>query len=146
LSVWFLIATLLITSTGISGCTPGCPQDGKWKTDNAIGLIGFEVSSCQIIIFVTLDGSSLSSQFGSAFAQEALAKSGGTQTSIYATECSFESNGQFTCQKDNITLTGKFLSSSEAQGELLLPMGLDIGVGFSLKNSAKFEWSAIPVK
>jgi len=146
LSAYLLISVLLISSTGLSACTPGCPRDGKWKTDQTTGLIGFQVSSCQIILIVTLDGNSLGSQFGSAFAQEALAKSGGTQTGIYPTQCSFESNGQFTCQKDYLTLTGQFLSGDKAQGELVLPQGLDIGAGFSISHSIKSEWSAIPVK
>jgi hypothetical protein len=117
---------------GISGCSSKCPPDGKWKTGDTLGLIGFEVSSCQIkSIGVAVDVSQLPNQFGDLFAQDYVRNYGSTYTKAFWLECPIDQNWQSKCQQD-VTLAGKFLSDSEAQGELFLsiPWARILQLGF----------------
>lgn len=132
---------------GLSGCSSNCPPEGKWKTAESVGLIGFEVSDCKITFMaVAVDLGSASNRFGSVFAQEYINNYGNTQTILIPVECVFESDGKFNCKKDYITFTGSFTSDTEAQGELYLPMGLELVNGFSLNKSVNGTWSAVIVK
>ena len=152
MSVVFLSIYLLVMMVGISGCSSNCPPKGKWKTDNTVGLIGFEVSKCTIqYIGVAVDLNSAGSPYGLVFDQEYIQKYGNIHAILIPVECIFESDGQFTCQKDYVILTGKFISEYEAQGELHLPRGLDLGNGFTLgSTNGSFdiasEWSATLLK
>ena len=146
-SFCFMTISLLIMAMGISGCSSNCPPEGKWKTDETIGLIGFEVSECKIAFMaIAVDLTSADNRFGSFFAREYIAKYGNTQTFLFSVECTFESDGKFNCQKDYMTFTGKFISENEAQGELYLPMGFDLPNGFSIKQTVNSTWSATIVK
>ncbi|MBI5294265.1 MAG: hypothetical protein HY869_02235 [Chloroflexi bacterium] len=147
LSTGIWVISLLVLMVAISGCSSNCPPEGKWKTAESVGLIGFEVSECKITFMaIAVDLTSANNRFGSVFAQEYMDNYGSTQTILVPVECTFESDGKFNCKKDYITFTGNFISENEAQGELYLPMGLDLTNGFSLKQTVDSTWSATIVK
>lgn len=145
--VYYLAIGFLMMVLGISGCSSKCPPDGKWRTDETQGLIGFEVSSCQVIlIVVSIDESELSNRYGSSFAQDYVNKNGSMITNALFLECPIDRNGKFACQA--YAFSGEFLSDSEASGELILPMGFEFQLGFRLKKpyAITYEWSATPLK
>ena len=146
MSLCVLTISLLIMGVGTSSCSSSCPPKGKWKTDESVGLIGFEVSKCKIqFIAIAVDVDSTGTRYGALFAQEYKERSN-TLTLLLPVECTFASDGQFNCQNDRLTLTGKFISENEAEGELNLPAGLEFPPGFDLSSALNFKWSATTVK